>query len=293
MKNELTTVQQEKALMNILKTTLTAVNLPQQTFSIMLNGKIANIRNTLKAAPGQKKQLYNNLNKAVLYLANNYTGANFQRPLSSENKEIIESCTDFIVSMFPMLSPEELKEAFKLATAGKLKDINITTYYGKFTVQILGDILKAYLKLRNKALSKYEKQLQIEQSRKEDTDKEQKNALIRTEIAQIYSQIKKQYIDKGILIEAKIRAFWAKILIEEKIILFTKAEKRAIWQEARTKTQKNLKEELSYNMNLSTPEKIKIRNILKDLNTQQKNENFEAAVIAEYSRLLIIKSIIL
>ena len=46
-------------------------------------------------------------------------------------------------------------------------------------------------------------------------------------------------------------------------------------------------------MNLKGPEKIKIRNILKDLNTQQKNENFEAAVIAEYSRLLIIKSIIL
>ena len=70
-----------------------------------------------------------------------------------------------IVSMFPMLAPAELKEAFKLATAGKLKDINITTYYGKFTVQILGDILKAYLKLRNKALSKYENQLQIEQSK--------------------------------------------------------------------------------------------------------------------------------
>ena len=194
--------------------------------------------------------------------------------------------------MFQRLVKED-EEAFKLATAGKLKDINITTYYGKFTVQILGDILKAYLKLRNKALSKYEYQVQIEQSRKEDINKDSKNALIRTEIAQIYSEMKKQYIDKGNLNEAKIRAFWAKILIEEKIIQFTKAEKRAIWNEARTKTQKNLKEELSYNMNLSGPEKIKIRNILKDLNTQQKNENFEAAVIAEYSRLLIIKSIIL
>ena len=270
------------------------MSLQQQTFSIMLGGKIANIRSTLRSGGlEEKQQLVNNLNKAVLFLANNYTGANFKKPLSTENKEIIESCTEFIISMFPMLAPAELKEAFKLATAGKLKDINITTYYGKFTVQILGDILKAYLKLRNKALSKYEYQLQIEESRKEDINKDSKNALIRTEIAQIYSEIKKQYIDTGNLIEAKIRAFWAKILIEEKIIQFTKAEKRAIWQEARTKTQKNLKEELSYNMNLSGPEKIKIRSILKDLNTQQKNENFEAAVISEYSRLLIIKSIIL
>ena len=270
------------------------MSLQQQIFSTMLDGKIVNIRSTLRSGSlEEKQQLVNNLNKAVLFLANNYTGANFKKPLSSENKEIIESCTEFIISMFPMLAPAELKEAFKLATAGKLKDINITTYYGKFTVQILGDILKAYLKLRNKALSKYEYQVQIEQSRKEDINKDSKNALIRTEIAQIYSEMKKQYIDKGILIEAKIRSFWAKILIEEKIIQFTKAEKRSIWNEARTKTQKNLKEELSYNMNLSGPEKIKIRSILKDLNTEQKNENFEAAVIAEYSRLLIIKSIIL
>lgn len=263
-----------------------------KTFSIILNGQKCNIRTILKSKDQEAiKKLNENLKLAVLFLANTYTAANFKLPLSEQNKQIIEAAAEFVCTMFAQLAPEELKEAFKMAAAGRFEGLNIETYYGKFSVQILGKVLKAYIEFRKKCLAKYENMLQIEQSRAEDINKDEKNAVIRSEIAQIYNEIKKEYIDTGEIKEGLIRAFWAKILIEEKIINFTDKQKLEIYRQAKEKTKKEFNKMLLKN-DLKAVQKVQIRNILKELKQGIEAPNFKAAAINEYSRLLIIKSIL-
>ena len=263
-----------------------------KTISIILNGKICNIRSVLKSNDQEAiKELNEKLKLAILFLANTYTAANFKTPLNRQNKQIIEAAAEFVISMFPQLAPEELKEAFKMAAAGRFEGLNIEIYYGKFSVQILGKVLKAYIEFRKKCLAKYENMLQIEQSRAEDINKEAKNAAIRTEIGQIYNEMKKLYIDKGEIKEGLIKAFWAKILIEEKIIDFTENEKLSIYSQAKEKTKNEYKKKLLKN-EVKASEKMQVRNLLKELKEGVETQNFKAAVINEYSRLLIIKSIL-
>tara|TARA_Y100000590_G_scaffold422007_1_gene526253 strand:- start:894 stop:1703 length:810 start_codon:yes stop_codon:yes gene_type:complete len=268
------------------------VQAPPKTISIILNSNISNIRSILKSNdPEAIEELYKNLKLAILFLANTYTAANFKIPITEQNKQIIEASAEFVCTMFPQLAPEELKEAFKMAAAGRFQGLNIETYYGKFSVQILGKVLKAYIEFRKKCLAKYENLKQIEESRAEDVNKEAKNTEIRKQIAQIYSEIKKRYIDKGELKEGIIKAFWAKILLEEKIIDFTEKEKLEIYNQAKQKTKNEYKKKLLQN-EVKASEKMQVRNLLKELKEGIETKNFKAAVVNEYSRLLIIKSIL-
>ena len=289
MKKQLTT---KKAYTKNMLVICNQAQVQPKTFSIILNGQKCNIRTILKSKDQEAiKKLNENLKLAVLFLANTYTAANFKLPLSEQNKQIIEAAAEFVCTMFAQLAPEELKEAFKMAAAGRFEGLNIETYYGKFSVQILGKVLKAYIEFRKKCLAKYENMLQIEQSRAEDINKDEKNAVIRSEIAQIYNEIKKEYIDTGEIKEGLIRAFWAKILIEEKIINFTDKQKLEIYRQAKEKTKKEFNKMLLKN-DLKAVQKVQIRNILKELKQGIEAPNFKAAAINEYSRLLIIKSIL-
>ncbi len=289
MKKQLTT---QKAYTKNMLTICQQVQAPPKTISIILNSNICNIRSILKSNdPEAIEELYKNLKLAILFLANTYTAANFKIPITEQNKQIIEASAEFVCTMFPQLAPEELKEAFKMAAAGRFQGLNIETYYGKFSVQILGKVLKAYIEFRKKCLAKYENLKQIEESRAEDVNKEAKNTEIRKQIAQIYSEIKKRYIDKGELKEGIIKAFWAKILLEEKIIDFTEKEKLEIYNQAKQKTKNEYKKKLLQN-EVKASEKMQVRNLLKELKEGIETKNFKAAVVNEYSRLLIIKSIL-
>ncbi len=60
------------------------------------------------------------------------------------------------------MSIGELEQAFSLAAAGKFEGVNLETYFGKFTITILGKILKAYDKTRNKVIKENGKLLEQE-----------------------------------------------------------------------------------------------------------------------------------
>jgi hypothetical protein len=62
---------------------------------------------------------------------------------------VYEEGVRFAVSRFGHFNPEEVKQAFSLAAAGAL-DVNMTTYYGLFTVSMLGEILLAYDEYRSR-----------------------------------------------------------------------------------------------------------------------------------------------
>ena len=80
-------------------------------------------------------------------------------------------------------------------------------------------------------------------------------------------------------------------MIEEKIINFTDKQKLEIYRQAKEKTKKEFNKMLLKN-DLKAVQKVQIRNILKELKQGIEAPNFKAAAINEYSRLLIIKSIL-
>ena len=104
----------------------------------MLVGQKNNIRNTIKDGGEQAQaEVQKFLKLSILFLANTYTGANFLNPPTQEQLFTIEACSTFIIEMFPMLGMKEIELAFKMAAASKFQDLNLETYYGKFTVQHL------------------------------------------------------------------------------------------------------------------------------------------------------------
>lgn len=58
-------------------------------------------------------------------------------------RDVLEEGARFIASMFGHLNVNEIREAFRLAAAGLIA-ADLTTYYGMFSINILGKVLSAY-----------------------------------------------------------------------------------------------------------------------------------------------------
>ena len=126
----------------------------------MLAGQKHNIRKIVKGCDlSAIKELRSLLSVKLLFLANTYTGAKFQSPKpTKEEAATILTCTEFVIDMYPQLSLDEIEQAFKMAYSGKVQTKDLETYYGKFTVQLLGKILSSYNKFRSQIISTYERE---------------------------------------------------------------------------------------------------------------------------------------
>jgi hypothetical protein len=105
--------------------------------------------------------------------------------------ETIQECTRLVYKKFGSMGIHEIREAFLMASANEFENVSMTAYYGTFTVSMLGDILSAYSKYRNRVISKFidlknqhEEQKRIEEEREiknkaalEKTIEEIKNAI--------------------------------------------------------------------------------------------------------------------
>jgi hypothetical protein len=85
-------------------------------------------------------QLTERLVLEIEFCAKHYSGTD----TSTEDFELLlQESYDFIISQFGSLSVLEVREAFRLAASGVLL-VDLTAYYGRFNLQILGKVLKAY-----------------------------------------------------------------------------------------------------------------------------------------------------
>jgi hypothetical protein len=75
---------------------------------------------------------------ALNFCALNYCGA---RDLSDE---LVDEMVDFCLTRFGGLGVGEVKEAFRLAAAGELGEIDMKAYYGTLTIGSLGEVLRKY-----------------------------------------------------------------------------------------------------------------------------------------------------
>jgi len=78
------------------------------------------------------------LSDELTFCATYYSGA---RGVSDD---LVAEAIESTVSRFGDLGVSEIREAFRLASAGELGDVDMKAYYGQFTIVILGAVLNAY-----------------------------------------------------------------------------------------------------------------------------------------------------
>jgi hypothetical protein len=232
----------------------------------------------------------------ILHCANVYTGAQFPKDkMTKEHTDIIDACQSLVFNQFSMFSRDEVKLAFEMAAAGRF-DLNMETYYGKFSVQFLGKILHAYKIYRTNVIAKYTESMQLLEARKDDEKKEEKNELARQQVIKEFEEMKETYANDLEIDETKIQAFWGKILVDAGLIVFTQEEKAEIYNEAKKQAKAEMTKQLHEDGKLSAPEKISLRTLLRNVNeseaTNEIPEDFKTKAIAAYSKLLVKKSII-
>ncbi len=69
------------------------------------------------------------------------------------NEEVIEESVDFCLKRFAHLGVDEIREAFSMAAAGELGEIDLAAYHGRFTIKILGEVLRSYSSFREKVVN--------------------------------------------------------------------------------------------------------------------------------------------
>lgn len=84
-----------------------------------------------------KKAVKTLIHSAILFCADNYTGA------TNLSEELMKECALFVNQHFYAFGVEEIKQAFRLAASGETS-VDLNTYYGKFNVTMLGNVLNAY-----------------------------------------------------------------------------------------------------------------------------------------------------
>ena len=245
---------------------------------------------------GHKEALHKKLQLSILILANCYTSVNFSNPLSKPEELLLNACANTVINQFPALGLKELDLAFQLASSGKLENVSLKTFYGKFHVGILGEVLSAYVKFRDKVIGEQHREaLKIIPPK---TDKELVDNLIKKVSAQQnaiadYFLLKAEFLDTGVeTVYFKIQSWWAKVLIKFDLINFSPEEKEDIWNQSYKNVIKHLNNVL-FTGNSTKRDIIQSKNILRKIKRNEYSEELEMKRITEYSKQLILKSMLL
>jgi heme exporter protein D len=100
---------------------------------------------------------------------------------TSTPMQTFKECSNFIQKNFGGIGINEIPEAFSMAAAGSI-DVDITAYYGIFTVVTLGKVLKNYLPFRGKIVQELQRQKEILLEESRQNEREAKNEEARAEI---------------------------------------------------------------------------------------------------------------
>jgi hypothetical protein len=164
---------------------------------------------------------------------------------SEFNETVMVEAIQFIYNYYGELGAVEIKQAFEMASANKFEKVDMKAYYGQFNLSMLGDILSAYKAKRNSVLNKVISE--HEKNVAGDTfwnEVEHKNYLARQKvIAQFQDQLDKKR--KGLQLDYKhwdeLWMYWAKILVDQKIVELPEVRRRQLWSEAKDIVLKRLR----------------------------------------------------
>ena len=151
--------------------------------------------------------------------------------------EAIQESVRFIYKNFSMLGVQEIREAFSMAAANRWEGITMSSYYGQFTIAMLGDILSAYLKYRRMVIS--EVMNVIEQEEKDRKHEQEKVAKNEKAIQLVIQDLENKLISlqSGEQIEwdswHDVPAFYAEIACANGFIEDDRIFKAQIWEQSK------------------------------------------------------------
>ena len=249
-----------------------ATGTSKKQINTILDGQINNFRQIIKSNDlSAIGEIRNELTLTILYIANTYTGANFNNPPTKDDWISLRACSNLVLDMFPCFGMAELELAFKMAAAGKFPDLNLETYYGKFTVNFLGKILREYKKSRNKIIMKHD-ELKTKEEREMTPE----------QICKENERAKKSIISKFINLKERYNAGGH--------IDFRDNIKKEIWNEAQQIAKEKLLNRIQSNKKTQL-EKRTLKELFKKIEAGEQTDDFNQMSILEYSKLLVIKAI--
>jgi len=232
----------------------------------------------------QPVEALNGLEKNLSYNIGNYMGV---KP-SMINQQQIQEAALFIVQKFPMLGLGDIWEAFKMVGAKEL-DVDLRAYYGTFSIIAIGEMLTAYLKYRNRILSKVQDEVEAaEKKAKEEAEKAAKNAEAKQQVVFEYQLALKAKDELPIFTHWKqIPTHWAKIVFDAGLI-------EALGDDQKTALKTKARKLASYELDViifgdsaRQSEKAAARKMRKDFEANVKNEDFIAMWLNIYSKLRV------
>lgn len=231
-----------------------------------------------------KEQVVQQVQPMLTICAKMYCGVREDRTLP----ELTQEATRFVYSKFSSLGLEEIREAFSMAAANYFDGVDMKAYFGTFTIAMLGDILAAFTKYRNKIVNELlDSQDKAARMEAEETAKLVKNEEARREACnEILTAI--QAAQEGIPFWEHwedIPAYYSKIALENGVISVDGEKKKGLWIEAQRLARQQVVE-LS-NDESRFLEAKQARDILKDMMAGKEVQSLKDSAVRIYSKLLI------
>lgn len=202
--------------------------------------------------------------------------------------ETIQESVRFIYKHHKNIGVNEIREAFSLAAANTFNGINMTAYFGIFTVAMLGDILSAYNQYRNPIIAQaYENAYKQELDAKCEQDKEAKNFEARSKInADIENAIIAVQTGAEPLWETwhDVPVHYAEIAVKWGMIEVSDEFKSKIWQRSKELALDELKTTAQDYANFSEAKRTRLL-----LKSRVESEIIKDPAKRIYSKLLIFE----
>ena len=240
--------------------------------NVVLQGLESNMRQRQQTDPAL---LLTELSLELEHCAKAFAGG-----LKTE-EPVFDDLVEFAATRFGHLGVREIRQAFHLAVAGDLGELNLRAYYGTFTVGMLGEVLRAYDRYRKVLVAEARRQEQAwaleaaEQEKKASWDQE---AWELNRVAQLRSQIEPN-LDS-------VSALDFDVLERRGLLVLTAAEKWALFEKAGVQLQAKLQVQASQ---AAFGEKITLRTILDRVKSGQTDQRFYGMQVGWSKRMAVLQ----
>lgn len=204
-------------------------------------------------------------------------------------REVLEESARFIARQFGHLNISEIREAFRLAAAGKI-EADLTTYYGMFSVNILGRVLNAYDDYRTQTYREVRARINAEQQQREN---EQRAERMKEQFGTIAEQFQAltERNDKYPTWQS-LPGWFAEKVVRDDIPGFCHDEKGKMWVTAKAWAVNSVG---SWILNPATPDEDRKRYKVAKVEIEKNRDVFPEALKSEaqdaYAKMLVFSKI--
>ena len=121
-----------------------------------------------------------------------------------------------LLQKFGGVGIDEVKEAFAMAAARKLGDIDLTSYKGVFTVAMFGEVVSEYMVYRNRVLAEMQRIADSEEQERKEGIKRQRFEVVKKEVVEKFNAMR--FENREISKVGDVPGWWAKVLKDHGLI---------------------------------------------------------------------------